>query len=131
MDDPVPMDDSASRAVDAAREAVGAPLDARVAWRRVTRLDPGRAPYVLVGLSAGTTGWVASVSEGGVVQGWAIDPDGAGAWWALADGELVWAPGSWSRSALYPLRRTVRDGETVLLDHEGRLVPEAPSAPGG
>jgi hypothetical protein len=125
------MDDAeASRAVDAVREAVGAPADAQFAWRRVTRLDPGRPPYLLVGLSAGTSGWVASVSEDGVVQGWGVDPAGARAWWALVDDELVWAPGSWSRSALYPLRRTVRDGETVLLDHEGRAVPVTGAGPG-
>jgi hypothetical protein len=47
------------------------------------------------------------------------------------DGELVWAPGSWSRSPLYPLRRVVRGDDVVLLDAEGRLVPEAPSGPGG
>jgi hypothetical protein len=125
------MDDAeVSRAVDAAREAVGAPVDAEFAWRRVTRLDPGRPAYLLVGLSAGPTGWVVSVSAAGVVQGWGVDPAGARAWWAQVDDELVWAPGSWSRSALYPLRRTVRDGETVLLGHDGRAVPGTGAGPG-
>lgn len=125
------MDDSeATRAVDAARVAVGAPADAPVAWRPVTRLD-GRPPYLLVGLGGAGSGWVAAVTPHGEVRGWAADPAGARAWWADADGELVWAPGSWSRSALFPLRRVERDGEVVLLDHEGHPVPGAPRGPGG
>ena len=118
-----------TRAVEAARVTVGAPADAEASWRWVTRLD-GRAPYLLVGLSAGGSGWVATVSSEGVVQGWAVDPAGARAWWAAVDDELVWAPGSWSRSPSYPLRRVVHGGEVVLLDHEGHPVPGAPPGPG-
>lgn len=110
--------------------AVGAPAGSAFSCRSVTRLDPGRRPYLLVGLSAPGSGWVAAVSQDGVVQGWAVDPAGARAWWAEVDGELVWAPGSWSRSSLYPLRRCVRDGQAVLLDHEGRPVPRASAGPG-
>ncbi|HET7820713.1 MAG TPA: hypothetical protein VFL10_04240 [Ornithinibacter sp.] len=120
-----------ARAVDAARAAVGAPADCEYSWRPVTRLDPGRPPYLLVGLGGGGSGWVVALSPDGVVQGRAADPDGARAWWSGVDGELVWAPGSWSRSPLYPLRRVARGDEMVLLDHEGRLVPDAPDGPGG
>lgn len=123
-------DSEATRAVEAARVAVGAPVDAEVSWRRVTRLDAGRAPYVLVGLSAGRSGWVASVSLDGEVRSWAADPAGAGAWWADADGELVWAPGSWSRSPLYPLRRVARGDDLVLLDPDGNPVPDTGVGPG-
>jgi len=119
------------RAVDAARAAVEAPAGCEYSWRPVTRLDPGRAPYLLVGLGADGSGWVVAVSLDGVVQGRAADPDGARAWWSSVDGELVWAPGSWSRSPLYPLRRVVRGDAEVLLDHEGRPVPDGPGGPGG
>ena len=114
------------RAVEAARTAVGAPPDAEVSWRWVVRLDPGAGRYLLVGLSAGESGRVAAVSADGDVRGWAEDPAGARAWWTEVEGELVWAPGSWSRSPLYPLRRVTRAEGTVLLDHEGVEVPETP-----
>jgi hypothetical protein len=114
------------RAVEAARTAVGAPADAEASWRWVVRLDAGTGRYLLVGLSAGESGWVAAVSADGDVRSWAADPAGARAWWTEVEGELVWAPGSWSRSPLYPLRRVTRAEGTVLLDHEGVEVPETP-----
>ena len=123
-------DTAASQAVNSARLAVDAPLDAEYSWRLVNRLDPERRPYVLVGLTAGETGWVAAVSEQGIVQGWAVDPAGARAWWTLVVEELVWAPGMWSRSPLYPLRRTIDGGEVVLLDHQGQRVLQLPLGPG-
>lgn len=123
-----------TRAVQAARVIVGAPPDAVAVWRVVTRLDPGRDPYLLVGLSSGTSGWVVAVSGVGEVTSWAVDPDGAHAWWTAVDDELVWAPGSWSRSPLYPLRRVRRsssaDGPGELLDHLGERVPHHPGRPG-
>jgi hypothetical protein len=118
------------RAVHSARVAVGAPADAEYSCRLVTRLDAGRRPYLLVGLTVGPSGWVAAVSEQGVVQGWATDPDGAHAWWTLVEEDLVWAPGSWSRSPLYPLRRIAQDEEVILLDHNGQRVSQLPPHPG-
>jgi hypothetical protein len=119
-------DAEVARAVEAVRAIVAAPADAESVWRHVTRLD-GRPPYLLVGISAGRAGWVGAVSYDGEVRGWAADEEGARAWWTHGTDELVWAPGSWSRSPLYPLRRTT-DGR--LLDHRGEPVREGPLAPG-
>lgn len=114
---------AATRAVEAARVAVDAPADAQAVWRVVTRLDAGRPRYLLVGITSGQAGWVAAVSLDGQVQGYAADPAGAQAWWAGVSEELVWAPGSSSRSPLCPLRRSVAGGQVIFLDHLGQRVP--------
>lgn len=118
-----------SRAVDAAREAVGAAPDTPTVSRVVTRLDE-RPPYVLVGLGEAATGFVVAVSAEGIVESRAKDPAGSHAWWADVAEELVWAPGSASRSPFYPLRRTVVGGSVVLIDHTGSQVAEQPSGRG-
>lgn len=115
-------EDEVARAVAAARDAVGAPADAVAAWRLVDRLDPGRPPYLLVGLGLGESGRVVAVGGDGAVRQTASDPAGVDAWWASAAGDLVWAPGSGSRSPLYPLVRTRESGEVVLRDHAGERV---------
>lgn len=127
MDEPVPAD--VARAVEAARESAGAPADATVAWRVVTRLDE-RPPYLLVGFSSADAGCVVAVSLAGEVHGRGSDPKGADAWWVHAREELVWAPGTWSRSPLYPLRRTVIGDEVAYLDHDGQRVALWPGTRG-
>lgn len=116
--------------MEAARAAVGAPAEAACAWRLVTRLDAGRPPYLLVGVSAGDGGWVVAVSLDGQVRGFASDPAGAQAWWTSVPEELVWAPGSWSRSPLYPLRRRGEGDDAALLDPEGHRIPGMPPGRG-
>jgi hypothetical protein len=120
-----------ARAVETARASVGAGSTAEAASRRVIRLDAGREPYFLVGVSVGERGWVVAVSaDGAEARQVGQDPAGARSWWVHASGELVWAPGSWSRSPLYPLRRVTEGDRVVLLDHLGRPVSPGPFAPG-
>ncbi|KAB7744650.1 hypothetical protein GA707_08625 [Nostocoides sp. F2B08] len=120
-----------ARAVETARASVGVGPDAEAAARLVMRLEPGREPYFLVGLSLGDRGWVVAVSsDGTAVRQVAEDPAGARSWWVDVPEELVWAPGTWSRSPLYPLRRGTDGGRAVLLDHLGRRLPPGPVGPG-
>lgn len=116
-------DIDATRAVEAARVASGIPADTTATWRRVERLD-GKPGYLLVAFAAPSQSWVLAVAANGDVLTRARVGSGEADWWRNIDDELVWAPGSWSRSMLYPLRRRKVEGAPVLLDHMGKAIPD-------
>ncbi|MDL9978531.1 hypothetical protein [Microbacterium candidum] len=122
MSQPAEPQDDVRALLAAARQAAGAEDAAPLAWRRVERAD-GQPWYLLVGVGSGYSGRVVAVGQDAEVRVMASDPAGANAWWVDAEGDLVWAPGSSSRSPLYPLRRVGVGGEVVYRDVDGAVVP--------
>jgi hypothetical protein len=115
-----------SGAVTLARQAVGAPDDLPASADVVRRLDRD-GKYVLVRLGRPDgPGWIAAVDPVSQdVMTWAANPSGSTTVpdrpddAPEGDTELVWSPGTRSRSPLYPLLRIAAAGGDRFIDLAG------------
>ncbi|MBN8884923.1 MAG: hypothetical protein J0I77_04345 [Rudaea sp.] len=115
--------DDLAAAARIARAAVGIGAEVPARTYPVRRLDRD-ASYVLVLLGLpGAPGWIAAVDAAAQdVMTWAANPSGASTVPAADEAlDLVWQPGSASRSPLYPLHRVNTPDGPRFLDLAGKL----------